>query len=276
MNRPTTIVLLVMLAWSSLIMSQQKLNPKITKDIPVMDTTPVFTVEIWSDIVCPFCYLGKRKFEEALAQFENADQVRVVWKSFQLNPDVMTDTSISVYQHLSRSKGITEEVARQMAEGVTQRAKEAGLNYDFDKAVVANTYRAHCLLHLAKEHGMQNTMKERLLKAYFIEGMNVDDPDVLVKLGTEVGLNAQEISEKLSSDAFRPEVEEDMDLAQRFGIRGVPYFVFDRKYAVSGAQESPVFLQTLERSFEEWKKANPAAELKITEGAQCTPDKKCD
>jgi predicted DsbA family dithiol-disulfide isomerase len=276
MIRSGYIVLLGILAWSSLTLSQQKISPKITKDIPVMDTTPVFTVEIWSDIVCPFCYLGKRKFEEALAQFESKDQVRVVWKSFQLNPGVVTDTSISVYEHLSRSKGITEDVARQMAEGMTIRAKEVGLNYNFDKAVVANTFKAHCLLHLAKEHGLQNVAKERLLKAYFIEGMNVDDLEILVKLGTEVGLNAEEIREKLASDAFRAEVEEDMDLAQRFGISGVPFFVFDRKYAVSGAQEVPVFLQTLERSYGEWKKVNPDAELKVTEGAQCKPDKNCD
>lgn len=276
MIRSGYIVLLGMLAWSSLTLSQQKISPKITKDIPVMDTTPVFTVEIWSDIVCPFCYLGKRKFEEALAQFEGKDQVRVVWKSFQLNPDVVTDTSISVYEHLSRSKGITEDVARQMAEGVTMRAKEVGLNYDFDKAVVANTFKAHCLLHLAKEHGLQNAAKERLLKVYFIEGMNVDDLDILVKLGVEVGLNADEIRDKLTSDAFRDEVEEDIDLAQRFGISGVPFFVFDRKYAVSGAQEAPVFLQTLERSYGEWKKINPDVDLKVTEGAQCKPDKNCD
>jgi predicted DsbA family dithiol-disulfide isomerase len=276
MIRSGYIVLLGMLASSSLTLSQQKISPKITKDIPVMDTTPVFTVEIWSDIVCPFCYLGKRKFEEALAQFESKDQVRVVWKSFQLNPGVVTDTRNSVYEHLSRSKGITEDVARQMAEGVTIRAKEVGLNYDFDKAVVANTFKAHCLLHLAKEHSLQNVAKERLLKAYFIEGMNVDDLEILVKLGAEVGLNAQEIREKLASDAFRAEVEEDIDLAQRFGISGVPFFVFDRKYAVSGAQEVPVFLQTLKRSYGEWKKVNPDAELKVTEGSQCKPDKNCD
>ena len=263
MNRFRILFLTLVLAQIACMASaQQKLDKKLTKEIALMDTTSLFTVEIWSDIVCPFCYLGKRKFEAALEQFPERNQVRIVWKSFQLNPDVMTDTSITVYEHLSRSKGISEDVARQMAEGVTERAREVGLHYDFDKAVVANTFKAHCLLHLAKEKGLQNEMKERLLKAYFIEGKNVDDTEILVNTGIEIGLNGAEIREKLNAEEYRAAVQEDMDLAQRFGIRGVPFFVFDRKYAVSGAQESNVFLQTLQNAYKEWKKDNSEATYK--------------
>ena len=241
-----------------------------------MDTTPVLTVEIWSDVVCPFCYLGKRKFEEALDQFAYKDLIRVEWKSFQLNPGVKTDTTMSIYTYLSNSKGISEEVAKQMTAQITERGKEVGINYQFDETKVINTLNAHCLLHFAKEAGLQDEAKERLLKAYFTEAINVDDIQILLQLGAEIGLNREELESALKNKSYIQAVEEDMELSRRFGIGGVPFFVFDRKYAVSGAQETQVFLQTLEKSFAEWRKNNPELKLEVTEGQSCAPDKKCE
>jgi predicted DsbA family dithiol-disulfide isomerase len=242
-----------------------------------MDTTSnKFTVEIWSDIVCPFCYLGKRKFEAALEQFPEKKHVQVEWKSFQLNPGVVTDTTMSIYTFLSKTKGMSEDVAKQMTEQITSKGKEVNIDYHFDRTKVINTFNAHCLLHFAKEHGLQDEAKERLLKAYFTEAKNVDDHMTLLQLGEEIGLNRTDLDLALKNKAFEDDVKADMDLSQRFGIGGVPFFVFDRKYAVSGAQETAVFLETLQKSYSEWRKNNPEIKLEVIEGPTCTPDKNCE
>jgi predicted DsbA family dithiol-disulfide isomerase len=248
-----------------------------SKTQPVMDTTSnKFIVEIWSDIVCPFCYLGKRKFESAIEHFADRDHVQIQWKSFQLNPGVITDTSMTVYTYLSKTKGINEDVAKQMTEQITSRGKEVGIEYQFDETRVNNTFNAHCMLHFAQKYGKQNEAKERLLKAYFTEGINIDDRAELLKMGDELGLNREELDQALKDRSFETEVNDDIQLAQQFGISGVPFFVFDRKYAVSGAQETAVFLDTLKKSFSEWRKNNPEVQLEIIEGESCAPDKKCE
>jgi predicted DsbA family dithiol-disulfide isomerase len=252
-------------------------SSNIDLNLSPMDTSQnKLTVEIWSDIVCPFCYLGKRKFEAALDQFSGKDHVQVVWKSFQLNPGVKTDTSMSIYTYLSNSKGISEDVARQMTAQINSRGKEVGIDYHFDETKVINTLNAHCLLHYAKEHGLQDEAKEHLLKAYFTEAKNVDDLLVLLQIGEEIGLNKEELEFALINRTFIKAVEEDIELSRRFGIGGVPFFVFDRKYAVSGAQETPIFLETLEKAFAEWRENNPEFQLEITEGQSCTPDEICE
>ena len=276
MNRIIGILLFQILCCSSAMIAQEKISTKLHKTLAHMDTTPSLTVEIWSDVVCPFCYLGKRKFEAALDQFSGKDHIQVVWKSFQLNPGVKTDTTMSIYTYLSNTKGISEDVARQMTAQITERGKEMGINYQFDDTKVINTLNAHCLLHFAKEHGLQDEAKERLLKAYFTEGVNVDDIQILLQLGDEIGLNRDELETALQNKSYIQAVEEDMELSRRFGIGGVPFFVFDRKYAVSGSQETQVFLQTLEKSFTEWRKNNPEFKLEVTEGANCTPDEICE
>jgi predicted DsbA family dithiol-disulfide isomerase len=237
-----------------------------------MENSPAFTVEIWSDVVCPFCYLGKRKFENTLEQFESKDKVHVIWKSFQLNPGVTTDPEMSVYTYLSQAKGITESVARQMTQQIKERGEEVGINYDFDSTRVNNTYLAHCFLHFALEKNKQNEAKEKLLNAYFEKGENVDDLDLLVRLGNELGFNEQEVRGNLQSDKYRHAVKKDMELGAKFGIRGVPFFVFDRKYAVSGAQETPVFLQTLVKAFDEWMKAGSFQAISSSEGDSCSTE----
>ncbi|GAB4491717.1 MAG: DsbA family oxidoreductase [Saprospiraceae bacterium] len=207
------------------------------------------TVEIWSDVMCPFCYIGKRKFEAALAQFPQREQVEVVWKSFQLNPDLETDTSKSVKQSLAESKGWTLEQTDEAMSYVVNMAKSVGLTYHFDKAVVANSFDAHRFSHLAKKHGVQGEAEERLFAAYFTEGKNTADHEVLAQISAEIGLDPGEVKKVLAGNDFAAEVEKDIEEARQFRISGVPFFVFDRKYAVSGAQDSKVFLETLQKAF---------------------------
>lgn len=205
-------------------------------------------VEIWSDVMCPFCYIGKRRFEEALAQFNKADEVEITWKSYQLNPNLETDPSVSIHQYLANAKGISLERAEQMNQQVTEMAESAGLTYDFDRAIVANSFDAHRLSHLAAQKGLGNAAEEALFKAYFTEGKNIADQETLIALGVGIGLTAEDIKQALTTNAFADEVKQDIAEAQQLGVRCVPFFVFDRKYAISGAQPTEVFLQTLEKA----------------------------
>jgi predicted DsbA family dithiol-disulfide isomerase len=210
-------------------------------------------VEIWSDIVCPFCYIGKRKFEKALDSFGAKDNVEVVWRSFQLDPDMKYVPNQSVHEYLGSRKGATVKEGKQMNDAMAAMAKEVGLEYNFDKAIINNTLDAHRLLHLAKTNGLQNEMKERLFKAYYTEGKNIGDAETLIQLGEEVGLNAEEIRTTLQSDVYKKEVLLDQYEAQQVGASGVPFFVFNDKYAVSGAQPTDVFSQVLNKVWEEEK-----------------------
>jgi predicted DsbA family dithiol-disulfide isomerase len=214
-------------------------------------------VEIWSDVQCPFCYLGKHKFEKALAQFANNEYIEVEWKSFQLNPELVTDTTISIHQYLADIKGFPLEQAQQMNNRFLEAGKPFGLEYNFDQIIVANSYRAHNLIYFAKEQGKQNEMEERLFEAYFTEGKNIDDAPVLVQLASEIGLNTDGLITVLENKTYTEKIEFDIAEARQLGIRGVPYFVFNRKSGVSGAQESPVFLDALKKSFDDWRKDYP-------------------
>ena len=205
------------------------------------------TVLVWSDVVCPFCYIGKRKLEHALAEWPGRDRVRVVWKSFQLQPDARTDPSKNAMQSLVERKGWTMEAARAAAADVTARAKSVGLDFDLANTKVANTFDAHRLTHLADARGHGDAMVERLFRAYFTEGSNVGDSATLSALATDVGLAAEEVERRLSTEAYAAEVRHDIDEALQLGINGVPFFVFDGRYAVSGAQDVEVFLEVLRK-----------------------------
>ncbi|MBS1524499.1 MAG: DsbA family oxidoreductase [Bacteroidetes bacterium] len=231
-------------------------------------------VEIWSDVMCPFCYIGKRRFEKAMDEFGQKDEIEVEWKSFQLNPYMKTDPSININQYLAEVKGITVDHARQLNDYVTSMAAEAGLKYDFDKAIVANSFNAHRLGHLAKKHGLGDAMEEALFRAYFTEGKNTDDKQVLADIGESIGLDRNEIMQTLESDNFADDVKHDIAEAQHLGIQGVPFFVVNNKYGISGAQEVPVFSRTLEKAFNEWQEDNNSG-LTIIEGESCTPDGDC-
>lgn len=204
-------------------------------------------VEIWSDIVCPFCYIGKRKFEQALANFPQKDQVKVVWKSFQLDPNA--DVAGTDYlKTLSSRKGWTLEQTRQITDNVRDMAQAVGLEYHFDRAISANSFDAHRFAHLAFEHGLQDAAEEALFKAHFSEGKNIADRETLVQLGESIGLDADLVRQTLESKAYAELVQKDILEAQQLRISGVPFFVFDRKYAVSGAQATEVFINTLEQA----------------------------
>lgn len=233
-------------------------------------------VEIWSDVVCPFCYIGKRKFETALEQFADRNNVQIVWKSYQLMPDIVTNPDKKVYQLVSEKHGVPLEQSKAMHSQMTQTAKEVGLVYDFDKAIPANTFKAHQLIQFAKAHGKQEEAEETLFHSYFTEGKNIDDVSTLLELGARTGLDKGALKDVLEKGTCISNVQADIYEAQQIGVQGVPFFVFNRKYAVSGAQDPKAFLETLQKAFTEWRKENPETKLEIVEGKSCTPDRKCD
>lgn len=210
-------------------------------------------VEIWSDIMCPFCYLGKKNFEKALSTFEGRDRVEIVWKSYQLMPDMKTDTGIRLIDFLERSKGWSRSDIESMNRRIVASGKEAGIDYRFEKVVVANSFKAHNFLHYAKTEGKQNEAGEKLFLAYFTEGKNIDDAETLGEIGRALGFSADEMQKAIETSGFANEVRDDIDEAERLNVTGVPYFVFNRKYAISGAQPAEVFLETLNKVFQEMK-----------------------
>ncbi len=236
---------------------------------PEANIEPIY-VDIWSDIVCPFCYIGKRNFENALKQSGLKDSVKVVWHSFELAPDAQTKPDASIYEELAKRKGWSTEQSKQIHKQMEQRAKESGLNYDFDKTIPANSFQAHRLLHLAKKKGVQNEVKEKLFKAYFTDGKNIDDEELLIQIGKVAGLKEEEIRSALMSSDIEKEIKEDIQNARKLGIQGVPFFVLDQKYALSGAQPVEAFVQALEKVKEERN-----TEKSSVEGEVCGPDGNC-
>ena len=200
--------------------------------------------------MCPFCYIGKRKLEKALEQFEGKKNVEVTWKSYQLNPHIEYQEGVDVYTYLAEVKGKSREWAEEMHANVSNMANEVGLNYDFDKVKIANSFDAHRVIQLAKTHNLTNEVEERFFKAYFTEGAIMSDHKTLLRLGVEAGLNEAEVQGVLGSDEFALDVKADVAEAQQIGVRGVPFFVFNRKYAISGAQDTAVFLENLSRILE--------------------------
>jgi protein disulfide-isomerase len=193
------------------------------------------------------------KFEKALEQFPENKNIEVVYKSFQLMPDIVTNKDQSVYQLLSEVKGIPMDQVLVMHGQLTQAAKEIGLEYNFDKTIVANTYKAHQFIHFSKKVGKQNEAIKVLFQAYFTDGKNIDDLSTLIQLAKEIGLDTVSLKIDLENNNFANEVNEDIQEARQIGVRGVPFFVFDRKYAVSGAQDPTVFLETLKKSYSEFQ-----------------------
>lgn len=234
-------------------------------------------VEVWSDIMCPFCYIGKKNYEMALKELAGSEEVQVEWKSFQLDPTIPNDgSSQSEFEYLAERKGMSPEQAKGMLDNVANTAKAAGITMNFGQTIVANTLNAHRLLHFAKSHQKGSELKEKLFQAHFTDGLNVGDQNVLVRLATEVGLDADESRKVLDSDTYAYEVSQDIQEAQNIGVRGVPFFVFDRKYAISGAQPVEVFAQTIEKSLAEWKEAQSKAGFDVISGPSCSPEEGCN
>lgn len=207
-------------------------------------------VKIWSDVRCPFCYIGKRKFETALAAFAHKDEVKITWKSFELDPDLQTVADTNIYEYFSKAKGIPQEQAVDMFNNVTQVAAEVGLDFKLDQSVVANSFKAHRVIQLAKTLNLGDEIEEALFRIHFMEGKNIDDEQVLTETAKNIGISASAVQSLFNGDDFDAEVRIDQLEAQRIGIRGVPFFVFDDNYAVSGAQAPEIFLQTLEKAYE--------------------------
>jgi len=209
-----------------------------------------FIVEIWSDVVCPWCYLGKRRFESALARFEHRDDVEVVWRSFELDPNAGPSSSVPPAERLAAKYGMSVEDAQANHDRLTALAAEDGLEYYLDRTRGGNTFDAHRLIQLGKAHGVQDAVKERLMRAYFTDNVAIDDRETLIRLAAEAGLDADEARATLASDDYADAVREDEELARRIGINGVPFFVLGRRYGVSGAQTSDVLLEALDKSWE--------------------------
>jgi predicted DsbA family dithiol-disulfide isomerase len=207
-------------------------------------------VEIWSDINCPWCYIGKRRFEAALSQFEHTDEVNVTWRSFELDPSSPAELPGNGAARIAEKYGVTVERAQEMEQHVTEVAAGDGLEYNLEHARLGSTFDGHRLVHLANAHGLQDAMKERLMRARFTDSQLVSDHDTLVALAVEVGLDADEVRAMLDSDQFADAVRDDERTAQEFGITGVPMFVVDRAFGASGAQPPEQLLALLRHGWE--------------------------
>jgi predicted DsbA family dithiol-disulfide isomerase len=213
-------------------------------------------VEIWSDIACPWCYVGKRRFESALARFEHADDVRVTWRSFELDPTAPRERDGDLAGRLAEKYGMTLEQAKASQRELTEVAAGEGLDFRFDIARSGLTFDGHRIIHLASEHGLQDAMKERLMRAYFGEGELVGDPETLVRLATEVGLPEAEVRATVTGDRYADAVREDEQDAQRLGISAVPTFVVDRTLGASGAHPPEQLLELLRQG---WASQTPVS-----------------
>lgn len=227
-------------------------------------------IDIWSDIACPWCYVGKRRLESALERFARRGDVEVVWRAFELDPSAPreVDRAVSYEQRLVRKYGCSVAEAAAMIARMTDVARLDGLDFHFEKARPGNTFDAHRLLHLARERGVQDALKERFLRGYLCEGEPIGDPEALLRLAVETGLDAAEARSVLSTKAHGDAVRADEDEARELGIRGVPFFVLGGRYAVSGAQPADVLLRALEQAYTEVT-SKPVA---FAEGAACGPD----
>jgi predicted DsbA family dithiol-disulfide isomerase len=229
-------------------------------------------VEIWSDVVCPWCYVGKRRFEAALSDFAHRDEVDVVWRSFELDPSAPPIREGDPVQRLAAKYGMSEADALAAQRNLTSVAAGEGLDFHLDRARSGNSFDAHRLLHLAAEEGRQDQMKERLFSAYFVEGQAIGDRDTLVALAGEIGIDPGRAAEVLAGDKYTSEVRSEEAEARAIGISGVPFFVIDRTYGVSGAQPAETLTAALEQA---WSESHPltmvpsAGEAGACEGDSC-------
>ncbi|KRE81630.1 DsbA family oxidoreductase [Arthrobacter sp. Soil763] len=232
-------------------------------------------IEIWSDVACPWCYIGKRRFETALAAFLHRDSVEVQWRSFQLDPSLPEHYDGTELDYLSTRKGMAPAQVSGMFEQVAAVAAAEGLTYRFDDVVVANSFTAHRLIHLAAAHGKQDAAKERLLSDHFEHGRDIGSRDYLTSLGRDLGIDAAAVEELFSTDRFADEVRQDFAEGRALGISGVPFFVIDRKYGLSGAQPAETFTAALEQA---WQESHPLVMVDAgspatgEDGAVCGPD----
>lgn len=192
-------------------------------------------VDIWSDTRCPFCFIGKKHFEKALEAFSQNENIKVYWHSFQLDPNMKTDLTKNHYEYLSEVKGIPMTQVMQMHENLIQSGKNAGIDFNFDEVKISNSFRSQMLVKLAEQKGKANEMEELLFEAYFLQGKDIDDVEVLAEIGEKLGFSKEEIVTAVESEELSKLVNKDIKEASDLGIKGVPFFVFNQKYAISGA-----------------------------------------
>jgi predicted DsbA family dithiol-disulfide isomerase len=232
-------------------------------------------IEIWSDIMCPFCYIGKRRFDLALQQFEHKDKIDIEWKSFLLSPDMVTDPTLNMHQFLAKHKGIPVEEAKGMNDYVTNMAAQTGLIYNFDKAIPANSFNAHRFLHFAKHYGKQDEAEEKLFSAYFTKGKNIDDAQTLIEIATELHLDVTALAGAMTGDSYVQEVLNDVEEAQQLGVRGVPFFYLTGSMPYLARRRVMYFLTRLQKHLPKWQQENKPAPFDVTEGDSCTPGGGC-
>lgn len=219
-------------------------------------------IEIWSDFACPFCYIGKKRFEQALSEFEHKNQVEVIYKAYQLNPNAPKTMKKNAYETFAEGHGTTPEEAKKRFAMFTQNAKSVGLTYNYDIIQMTNTFDAHRLAKWANTFKKEDEITNRFMKAYFTDGKNLADPDTLAKLVSEIGLDSKEALKVLASDNYKSQVEQEMLESRQIGVQGVPFFVLNRKYGISGAQQKEYFVQALKQI---WMEENPINVLKQAE-----------
>ena len=235
-------------------------------------------IEIWSDVVCPFCYIGKRNFEKSLEDFKHQKDIEIEWKSFQLdpsfiqNPNEKTDNT----ERLSKKYNKPYEDMKLMQENIINTAKNVGLEMRLFDSIQFNTFQAHRLIQKAKEKNLGSEAEEKFFKAHFTECLDLGNKEVLTKIAKEIGLNDAEITDALENDSYALAINKDIQEAQNIGVTGVPFFVINRKYGISGAQPTEAFTQTLEKAYEDWKATQPRYLLIEENGNSCSIDGKCD
>ena len=208
-------------------------------------------IEIWSDIFCPFCYIGKRRFENALEEFSRKEEVEVVYKSFELNPNAHKSYDSDIHGLIASKYGITYEEAKANNDNIVKQAASLGLTYNFDTLIPTNSFDAHRMIHFAAAHGKMEEMTEKLFIAYFTDSKDISNYETLADIANAIGLNKEEALNVLNSDAYGNEVRSDEEEGSRLGVTSVPFFVLNRKFAVSGAQSKEAFLSALEKAFED-------------------------
>jgi predicted DsbA family dithiol-disulfide isomerase len=207
----------------------------------------VKTIEIWSDILCPFFYIGKRRFQAALDAFPQKDLFTVTWRSFELDSQAQRDYDLSIHELLAKKYGRSLEWAKEMNANMEEQGRQLGLDFHMDRIVPTNSFDAHRLMHLGKSLGLQDAVSEKLFAAYFTEGRHIGKKETLLAIATEAGLDPSRAKAMLDSDEFSDAVRQDEDEAQLFGLTGVPAFVLNRKYLISGAQPTEVFTEALQK-----------------------------
>lgn len=234
-------------------------------------------VEVWTDIMCPYCYIGKIHYEKALRQFDHANELEIEWKAFQLNPSLPDKgNGYPVIDYLTKTAGMPEAYIEQMFRNLDALAEDAGVTNNLRNAVAANTRDAHRLIKLAAQKGFDSAVLSKLSKAYFEEAKDYSDPEILVAIGKDAGLVEDEIRQMLNSDDFVYEISQDIQEAANLGFDTVPTFLFDRRQAIVGSETVELFLEVMNKAYSDWKKNTADEEMDVQKGKSCAADGTCE